>query len=106
MLYQIDPEKDLMFAREFLDKPLGSPSPGLSRVLNRLRYDPTGHQLFIFTKVPFKEFVLAEMPPEREKPLVFMEEFQFSSIEEAEVELFKMRWKALTGKDLDAQLSE
>ncbi|MBK1871233.1 hypothetical protein JHL16_33010, partial [Aestuariivirga sp. YIM B02566] len=55
MVYKIDAERDRQFIEEFRSQPIGHHSPGLQRVLNILRHDPTGYQVILICKVPFAE---------------------------------------------------
>jgi hypothetical protein len=101
MGYRIDPEQDRIHIEEFRRNPIGRHSPGLQRVLNAMRYDPSGRQVILVCRKPFAEWVLGEMPPERHKPLRIEEEPVFTSREEAEWEMFRRRWKAHTGENLN-----
>jgi hypothetical protein len=101
MGYRIDPEQDRIHIEEFRRNPIGRHSPGLQRVLNAMRYDPSGRQVILVCRKPFAEWVLGEMPPERDKPLKIEDEPVFTSREEAEWEMFRRRWKAHTGENLN-----
>jgi hypothetical protein len=106
MAYRIDPETDRIYIEEFRRAPIGLHSPGLRRVLNALRYDPTGKQVILVCRKPFQEWVLGEMPSVRAKPLKIEEEPIFKSREAAEWEVFRRRWKAHTGENINLPYEE
>jgi len=101
MAYRVDPDTDRVYIEEFRRNPIGHHSPGLQRVLNTLRYDPTGRQVILVCRIPFREWVLGEMPAARSEPLVIEAEPVFASREEAEWEAFRRRWKAHTGENIN-----
>jgi len=76
------------------------------RVLSILRVDPTGHQVIIVCRKPFAKWTLATMPPRRADPIRFEEETTFATREEAEWEVFRRRWRAATGENLDGTLQD
>ena len=63
MAYRIDPQSDRVYIEEFRRNPIGRHSPGLQRVLNTMRFDPTGRQVILICRKSFREWVLGEMPP-------------------------------------------
>lgn len=102
MVYTIDAERDRQYIAEFRSKPIGAHSPGLQRVLNVLRHDPTGYQVILICKKPFAEWVLGTMPPSRlDGPIAIEEGRVFTSREEAEWEVFRRRWRQHTGEDIN-----
>ena len=105
MSYRIDPEKDRVHVEEFRRAPIGRHSPGLQRVLNSLRFDATGRQLILVCRRPFAEWVLGEMPADRSEPLHVETEPVYTSVEEAEWEAFRRRWKAHTGEIINLPLA-
>ena len=101
MTYKIDPRRDREVVDEFRQNPIGHHSPNLQRVLNALRGGPLeGKYVLVCTK-PFEEWVLARHPGERGKPIEVLREHRFTSKEEAEWAVFRMRWKEHTGEDLN-----
>ena len=101
MTYKIDPRRDREVVDEFRQNPIGHHSPNLQRVLNALRSGPLkGKYVLVCTK-PFEEWVLALHPGERRKPIEILREHRFTSKEEAEWAVFRMRWKEHTGEDLN-----
>jgi hypothetical protein len=101
MVYKIDPQTDRQLIEEFRRKPIGAHSPGLQRLLNILRHDPSGWQVILVCRRPFAAWVLGLMPPHRSEPLQIEEEPVFTSREEAEWEVFRRRWRAHTGEDIN-----
>jgi hypothetical protein len=102
--YRIDPDSDRQFVEEFRRTPVGKHSPGLMRVLNALRHDPSGKQIVLFCRKPFAEWQIAEMPADRRQPLVFEERPIFTDRDEAEREVFRRRWHAATGERINLSL--
>ncbi len=99
--YRIDPELDRPFVEEFRSRPVGKHSPGLMRVLNTLRNDPSGKQLVLFCRKPFAEWQIAEMPADRRQPMIFEDSPIFTNRDEAEWEVFRRRWHAATGERIN-----
>ncbi|MBI1779125.1 MAG: hypothetical protein HYR63_27645 [Proteobacteria bacterium] len=97
-MYQIDPSR-LELAREFKKKPFGEHSPDLQYLLHRMRsYDASGHHVLVMTR-PHAQWTLARMQAGgRQAPT--LTNTTFTSLEEAEWHVFKLRWKDLTGQDL------
>ena len=98
-MYPIDTSrKDL--AREFKSNPFGPHSAELQRILNRMRWEPLkGKYVLVCTK-PYKEWILAELPGERGKPITMHQDQVFTSLADAEWAVFQKRWKRITGEDL------
>jgi hypothetical protein len=101
MAYRIDPRRDREVVAEFRQNPIGHHSPNLQRVLNALRGGPLkGKYVLVCTK-PFAEWTLARHPGGRGQPVELLREHTFASREEAEWAVFRLRWKAHTGEDLN-----
>lgn len=105
MSYRIDPQTDRVFIEEFRRRPIGRHSPGLRRVLNAMRYDPSGKQLVLVCRIPFREWVLGEMPAKRTEPMKIEDGPVFHSREEAEWEVFRRRWRLHTGEAINLPLA-
>ncbi len=97
--YRIGPA-DLPFAREFLDDPEGPASPGLQRVLNRMRTDTAGGKYVLIVVEPYRRWVLGRSPCRRGAPVERLDDHVFDDRLEAEQTVFRLRWKELTGEDL------
>jgi hypothetical protein len=86
-------------ADEFMANPFGRASPELQRVLMVFRGEPLeGKPVLICTK-PFEEWALAIHRGKRGVPPQ-LTEHRFTSLEEAERFVFRLRWKKYTGHDL------
>jgi hypothetical protein len=97
MAYKIDPRRDRDVVDEFRSNPIGHHSPNLPRVLNTLRGGPlAGKHVLVCTK-PFAEWTLAPSG----QAIELLPEHTFTSREEAEWAVFRLRWKAHTGEDLN-----
>ncbi len=94
-------DDDLRYAVEFREQPLGYQSPGLQRVLNALRGGPKAGKYVLVVGKPFERWVLGRLPPARGTPVEIIEGQEFNDLAEAEWAVFKLRWKAHTGRDLD-----
>ena len=88
-------------AEEFMQDPLGPHSPELQRVLMVFRGGPVeGKHVLVCTK-PYREWTLAQVTGVRGKPVKMLRDQVFTSLEDAERAVFRMRWKKHTGRDLD-----
>ena len=101
MAYRIDPRRDRDVVGEFRQKPIGHHSPNLQRVLTALRSGPLAGKYVLVCTRPFREWVLARHPGERGRPIELLREHTFTSKEEAEWAVFRLRWKQHTGEDLN-----
>ena len=101
MAYRIDPRRDREVVAEFRNNPIGHHSPNLQRVLNTLRGGPLRDKYVLVCTKPFAEWTLARHPGERGKPIELLPEHTFTSREEAEWAVFRLRWKAHTGEGLN-----
>ncbi len=106
MAYQIDPDTDRNYIEEFRRRPIGHHSPGLMRLLTVMRQDPSGRQVILVCRKPFREWVLGEMPARREEPIAVEASPIFTSREEAEWEVFRRRWQKLTGEAINLPYRE
>lgn len=102
--YRID-ATDLPFAREFLDAPIGYHSPGLQRVLNRMRGADWSFKYVLVVEERHSRWRLAKLPRKRGSPVEIVEDVVFTNLLDAERDIFRRRWKDLTGQDLDLDLS-
>lgn len=99
-LYKVDPEKHRHLVDEFRANTVGIHSPELQKVLNVFRgADMAGKYVLVCVK-PHKEWMLAQLGEGRGDPLTLHHNRVFHSIEEAEWEVFKIRWKHYTGEAL------
>ena len=99
-MYPIDPSrKDL--ALEFKKNPYGPHGAELQRVLNRMRWEPLKGKYVLVCTEPHKKWILAELTGERGKPVTLHPEHEFTDIGTAEWAVFKLRWKRITGQEID-----
>ncbi len=97
-------DQDLKHAAQFKANPLGIPEPGLQRVLNLLRGGPKSGKYVLVVKEPFKLWVLGRLPEKRGQSVEILDDVEFTDLATAEWEVFKLRWKAHTGQNLDQKL--
>ena len=99
-MYTIDPENKHL-AEEFRKTPIGLHSPELQKLLNLFRgAEMNGKYVLVCTR-SHQEWMLAQLPGVRGGSLRLHHNRLFHSIEEAEWEIFKMRWKHYTGEALE-----
>ena len=96
----IDPP-DLALAREFKERPYGIHSPALQALLNAMRRGPHRGRWALYCSKPAREWMLIQLSGERGKPVTFHPDVTFATFEAAEWHVFKLRWKQMTGRDLD-----
>lgn len=97
--YRIDPTR-VDLAREFRRCVRGPHSDELRRVLHRMRSGSLEGKHVLVCLEPRKKWMLAQLQgPGR--PVRRHANRVFTSLEDAEWEVFKLRWKDLTGRDLD-----
>ncbi len=101
MAYKIRPQADRVYIDEFRQDPTGHHSLSLLRILNALRGGPLAGKYVLVCTKPFQKYTLARHGGDRGKPPVLMPEFTFSSREEAEWAVFRLRWKETTGEDIN-----
>lgn len=98
-MFQLTADR-LDLAREYRDNLYGVHSPELQAALDQLRLvNPDGKMILVCTE-PNREWVVAEL---RGNPMrVHMRnDLVFDSPEAAEWAVFRLRWRHLTGADLD-----
>lgn len=98
--YQLS-TNDLQFAREFLASPIGYHSPGLQRVLNRMRGADWTFKYVLVVEQRHARWRLGKMPLKRGSSIEMVEGVVYTDLLEAERDIFRRRWAHLTGKDLD-----
>jgi hypothetical protein len=98
-IYKIDPVRDLPYAAEFMQTPVGHHSPGLQRVLHALRGEPLQGKYVLVVTQPHREWELAQLSGERGAPLTRLAVF-YNDLLEAERDIFRRRWMDMTGEAL------
>ena len=97
--YPIDPSRTDL-AREFMANPMGPHSAALQRIVTRMRDTEAAGRYALVTRVAYKEWVLAQLSGQRGVDLTLNEDQVFTSIEDAERVVFKLRWELITGAPL------
>ena len=100
MTYALDPER-LDLAREFRAKPYGTRSDELQRVLNLMRGGSSAGRLVALCLRRHREWALARMGKTPLDPIERVDERVFHSFDDAEWEIFRIRWRELTGRELE-----
>jgi hypothetical protein len=106
--WQVDATR-LDLVEEFRRRPRGPHGDELQKLLHRMRWAgdfETGGRYVLVIKTPGREWLLARLPRQRGKPVQVMRNRVFTSIAEAEWEVFKLRWEALGGASIPAHLRE
>jgi hypothetical protein len=67
-IYRIDPVKDLPFAQEFMETPVGIHSAGLQRILNVFRGEPLTGKYVLVEVEPHVKWQLAQLTGQRGAP--------------------------------------
>lgn len=97
--YPIDPSRTDL-AQEFMANPMGPHSAALQRIVTRMRDSEAAGRYVLVTTVPYKEWSLAQLSGQRGVDLTLLEDQVFTSLEDAERAVFKMRWELITGEPL------
>ena len=103
--YKIDAH-DLPFAQEFLAAPIGYHSPGLQRVLNRMRGGDWVFKYVLIVEERHARWRLGKLSQKRGSDIELVEGIVYTDLVEAERDIFRRRWFDLTGHDLDASLAQ
>ena len=90
----------IALAREFRAAPIGHHSPNLQALLRLFRGQPVAGKHAILCTRPNREWMLVQLSGSKDEPLVLHPDIRFHSLEEAEWEIFKLRWKDFTGREL------
>lgn len=94
--YKIKPEDQIYFD-EFMANPSGPHSPGLQRILNLFR--GCGEARYgLLMLVPYKKWGLVTIEGPT-LPLKIHEGIQFDNLNDAEREIFRLRWEYHTSKN-------
>lgn len=99
MTAKIDPRRTDL-AKEFRKQPYGLHSDELQRVLNIMRGGPHEGRLVALCMKRHKEWALGRLGKGPLDPVKRIDTRVFRSFEEIEWEIFKIRWKELSGEEL------
>lgn len=106
--WPVDPSR-LDLVEEFRRRPRGPHSDDLQKLLHRMRWSgdlaSSGRYVLVVSE-PGRRWVLARLPRERGRPIELLPNCVFASLAEAEWEVFKRRWEALSGTSLPGALRE
>jgi len=99
-VYEIDPSRtDLV--EEFKANPGGPYSRELTLVVNRLRVMPFADRHVLVCTKRGRQWARAKGRPERGVRIEFIEGRVFDDYDAAVWEVFKRRWKTVTGRDAE-----
>jgi hypothetical protein len=98
-MIEIDPSRTDL-AEEFRNHPDGPYSPELTLIVNRLRIMPLADRHVLVCTKPGREWVLAKLPPVRGAEMELFEDQRFGDYDAGVWEVFKRRWKTVTGHEL------
>lgn len=98
-MYQIDPSR-LDLVEEYRSNPDGPHRAELKLVINRLRLMPFHERHVLVCTKRGREWRLARVPAARGAPVELFEGQVFDDLREAEWEVFRRRWKTVTGQDI------
>ena len=96
-IYKVN-HNDQAVASEFATKPIGHHSPALQRVLNVFRGEDVENKYVLICTKPHQEWALGQLS-QPGKPVKILKE-RFTSLTDAEREVFRRRWKKYTGSEL------
>ncbi|MCO5161787.1 MAG: hypothetical protein M9939_11660 [Mesorhizobium sp.] len=103
--YPIDPAR-LDLIEEFRRKPKGPHSAELLKVVHRMRWSGEGGRLGVTPVDPGRVWMLVELPAVRGGPIRRLPDYTFTSLEDAEWAVFKIRWEAITGCKIPSNLED
>lgn len=97
--YVIDPAR-VDLAEEFRRNPKGPHSAELMKVLHRMRWSGEGGRFVLVTLDPGRRWMLGRLPGARGVPVETFANRIYTDVNEAEWDVFRIRWKAITGREL------
>jgi hypothetical protein len=98
--FRILHEKHRHLAEEFKSRPIGHHSPELRRILTIFRSEPVKGRYVLLCTEPYKKWVVGQLSGERGKPTEIFHDKVFESLEEANWEVFRLRWNRHTGHSI------
>ncbi len=103
--FPVDPTR-LDLVEEFRRRPRGPHGEALQKLLHRMRWagDAEAGRYVLLVREPGRRWMLARLPARRGQPIEPLPNHVFTSLEEAEWEVFKRRWQALTGQELQGSV--
>jgi hypothetical protein len=95
--WPVDPDR-LDLVEEFRRAPRGPHGEELQKLLHRMRWSGVGGRYVLVTLEPGRRWVLGRLPGTRGTPVETWPNRVFIDLAEAEWEVFRIRWEALTGR--------
>jgi len=99
-MYEIDPSR-LDLVEEYRRNPDGPYSPELKLVINRLRMMPLHERHVLICTKRNREWMLARLPSRRGAAVELFEDQVFDDHRTAVWEVFRRRWKTVTGHEIE-----
>jgi len=99
-VYRIDPKR-LDLVEEFKARPFGPHGHELTRLLNALRLGSNEGRYVLVCTRRHRQWALGQLTGRRGEPVRLLEDRRFDNLAEAEWTVFKLRWRARTGENLD-----
>lgn len=84
--------------------PIGHHSPGLQKLLRRLRSEPVPGKHALLGPVEGK-WLLVTCTGRRDRPLEWIDRLSFHGVLEAERYVFRLRWRATFAEELPANVT-
>ncbi|MCL4187058.1 MAG: hypothetical protein KJZ85_05570 [Rhodobacteraceae bacterium] len=100
--YQIDGSR-MDLAREYRDRLRGPFGHELQKVLDRMRNTPMKGRYALIVVVPFREYALCRLSGVRGVAPEVVPGVRYRSMAEAEWDIFKRRWRDLTGQEVTVE---
>lgn len=100
--YHLSPDR-LDLASEFRAHIRGPYSKDLSMLLARMRWGPAAGRYLLIVIEPGVRWQLARMPAGRGTPVERIAGVEFTSLDDAEWHVFKLRWAQLCGSALEME---
>ena len=96
----LDEQVKAQLAKEFQQRPVGHHTPELQRLLNVFRGESLEDKYVLICRKPHKEWVLGQVSGVRGEPVKILKGQVFTSLDDAEQEIFRRRWKKYMGSEL------
>ena len=93
-------ERDRSLVEEFRRNPLAHKSKDLQRLLNRFHGEPVDSKFVLVCTRPHSEWMIARLSG-RGQPVKILKHKRFTSLREAEWEVFKLWWEWQTSSKLE-----
>lgn len=100
--YPIDPDR-LDLVEEFRRSPKGPHSDALQKVLHRMRWAGEERRYVLIVVEPGRRWMLGRLPERRGGQVERLTDHVFTDPADAEWEVFRRRWQAITGRVLPAE---